>query len=106
MKRSKTAPETIGERLRKSREKLGLSVDEVAKRTKMHPRIVTALEDDQPVDRLSPVYLRSFLRMYARLVGLNEQALLHELDDNYFLLHDSLDDVLDGGFWLDRCFWW
>lgn len=78
MKRSKTAPETIGERLRKAREKAGLSVEDVAKKTKMSPRIVTALEEDQAVDRLSPVYVRSFLRMYARLVGLNEGAILQD----------------------------
>ena len=78
MKRSKTAPETIGERLRKAREKAGFSVEDIAKKTKMSSRIVTALEEDQAVDRLSPVYVRSFLRMYARLVGLNESALLQE----------------------------
>ena len=83
MKRSKTAPETVGERLKKARERVGLSVEEVAKRTKMHARIVAALEEDQAVERLSPVYVRSFLRMYARLVGLNEQALLQDFTHQY-----------------------
>ena len=82
MKRSKTTPETVGERLRKAREKAGLSMEEVAKRTKMHPRIVAALEEDRPVERLSPVYVRSYLRMYARLVGLSESAVLQEYSDH------------------------
>lgn len=78
MKRSKTAPETIGERLRKARDKAGLSVEDVAKKTKMSPRIVAALEEDRAVEYLNPVYVRSFLRMYARLVGLNEGVILQE----------------------------
>ena len=78
MKRSKTAPETIGERLRKSREKIGLSVGDVAVKTKMSPHIVTAIEEDNAADILSPMYVKSFLRMYARAVGLNDQALLQE----------------------------
>ena len=83
MKRSKTAPETIGERLRKGREKLGLSTAEVAQRTKIHPRIVIALEEDQVVDRLSPVYVKSFLRMYARLVGLDETEMAQEFSEQH-----------------------
>ena len=90
MKRSKTTPETIGERLRKAREKLGLSTAEVAQRTKIHPRIVAALEADQDVARLSPVYVKSFVRMYARAVGLDERETVQEFAEQ----HPVTDDVM------------
>ena len=79
MKRAKSVSESPGERLRKAREKLGLSVEDVAKRTKMSPLMVTALEEDQASERLSPIYVRSFIRMYAHLVGLDERSLLEDV---------------------------
>lgn len=78
-KRAKSSSETLGERLRRAREKAGFSVEDVAKRTKMPSGIVLALEEDRVLAVLSPVYARGFLRLYARLVGLEEQPLLAEL---------------------------
>ena len=78
MKRSKIAPETVGAQLKRAREKLGFSLEEVAKRTKIQPRILADIENNDGVERLNPVYVRSFLRMYARLVGLDEAAIMRE----------------------------
>lgn len=78
MKRLKTTPDTVGAQLRRAREQQGLSLADVAQRTKIPPHIIAALEEDQAIERLSPVYVRSFLKMYARAVGADEYAILQE----------------------------
>ena len=60
----------IGLRLRQGREKAGLSIEQVGQQLKLPVAIVQAMElDDWP--RLgAPVYVRSYLGSYLRLVGL------------------------------------
>jgi cytoskeleton protein RodZ len=62
--------EPIGVRLRQARLKSGLSVEQVGQQLKLPVAIVQAMEvDDWP--RLgAPVYVRSYLGSYLRLVGL------------------------------------
>uniref|UniRef100_UPI002583ED0C helix-turn-helix domain-containing protein n=1 Tax=uncultured Sphingomonas sp. TaxID=158754 RepID=UPI002583ED0C len=65
------APGTIGARLRAAREAQGLSVAEVAARTRVTQRFLEALENDR-LDLLpSPTYASGFARAYARAVGLD-----------------------------------
>ncbi|KTT70960.1 helix-turn-helix domain-containing protein [Sphingomonas endophytica] len=66
------APGTVGARLRAAREAQGLSVAEVAARTRVTQRFLEALEDDR-LDLLpSPTYASGFARAYARAVGLDQ----------------------------------
>lgn len=62
--------EPIGMRLRRGREAAGLTVEQVGQQLKLPVAIVQAMElDDWP--RLgAPVYVRSYLGSYLRLVGL------------------------------------
>lgn len=62
--------EPIGMRLRRGREQAGLTVEQVGQQLKLPVAIVQAMElDDWP--RLgAPVYVRSYLGSYLRLVGL------------------------------------
>ncbi|VXC70232.1 helix-turn-helix domain-containing protein [Sphingomonas sp. 8AM] len=63
---------TVGARLRAAREAQGLSVAEVAARTRVTQRFLEALEDDR-LDLLpSPTYASGFARAYARAVGLDQ----------------------------------
>ncbi|WP_288456194.1 RodZ domain-containing protein [uncultured Sphingomonas sp.] len=65
------APGTVGARLRAAREAQGLSVAEVAARTRVTQRFLEALENDR-LDLLpSPTYASGFARAYARAVGLD-----------------------------------
>lgn len=65
-------PGTVGGRLRAAREAQGLSVAEVAARTRVTQRFLEALEDDR-LDLLpSPTYASGFARAYARAVGLDQ----------------------------------
>lgn len=76
--RPATAPEVAaaGEALARAREALGLAVADVAARLKLSPAQVEALEAGE-FDRLpGPVFVRGFIRNYARLVRLDAEPLL------------------------------
>jgi len=70
--------ETIGSRLRKAREKKGLSLEEAQKALKIHPKILMALEDNRASEFLSTVYIRSFLKTYARYLELDASKIVEE----------------------------
>ncbi|HPD61628.1 MAG TPA: DUF4115 domain-containing protein, partial [Thermodesulfobacteriota bacterium] len=68
--------ESLGERLRRGREEKNISLDDVVQATKINKGILTAIENDQS-DFLPPrVFVRGFIRSYARYVGLDEKELL------------------------------
>ena len=69
-------PFSIGTVLREARVHLGLSVDEVSHRIKFAPRQVEALEADDFAHLPEPVFLRGFVRSYARLLQLDAEPLL------------------------------
>lgn len=60
----------VGMRLRLAREKAGLSVEQVAQQLKLPIAIVQAMERDDWARLGAPVYVRSYLGGYLRLVGL------------------------------------
>jgi cytoskeletal protein RodZ len=61
---------TPGERLRKLRLEKGLSVGEICKKTKIHPKVLTAIEEDSFVN-LSPIYVKGFLKIYCKFLGVD-----------------------------------
>jgi cytoskeleton protein RodZ len=69
------ASPTVGAQLTHAREAQGLSVTDVANRLKLTPKQIDALENDQ-FDSLGPVFSRGFVRNYARLLQLDDVALL------------------------------
>lgn len=60
----------IGLRLRQGREKAGLSIEQVGQQLKLPVAIVEAMERDDWQRLGAPVYVRSYLGSYLRLVGL------------------------------------
>lgn len=69
----------IGEALRSTRERRGLSIDEVARDTRISPRFLEALESEQFDELPAPVYVRGFIRSYAGYLRLEPQPLLDQL---------------------------
>ncbi len=69
----------IGEALRSTRERRGLSIDEVARDTRISPRFLEALESEQFEELPAPVYVRGFIRSYAGYLKLEPQPLLDQL---------------------------
>ena len=62
----------LGAKLKKIRLEKGLSLEEVQKKTKIHLSILKAIEGES-LTNLSPVYLKSFVKIYCRFLGVLEE---------------------------------
>ena len=88
--------QAVGHLLVEARERMGLSVDEVASRLRLMPRQVQALESGN-VDALpGPAFVRGFLRNYAKLLEIDAEPLLEacrvhgpELSPSQISLHSE-----------------
>jgi len=70
--------ETIGQRLRQGRERLGLSLEEAERTTHIRAQHLAALERDEFGVLPSPVQARGFLKNYADYLGLDTERLLQD----------------------------
>jgi cytoskeletal protein RodZ len=67
---------TLGLRLRQARERAGLSVEDLSARTKIQVPLLAAIERDD-FDRVpGGLFVRGFLRAYAREVGLEPESVV------------------------------
>ncbi len=62
--------ETAGARLKKMRQEKGLTLEDIQKRTKIHLNVLRTIEGDS-LSELSPVYLKSFIKIYCNCLGLD-----------------------------------
>ncbi len=76
-----TARAAFGAWLRAEREAKGISLEEIARVTKIQIRALERLEDAQFDDLPADVFVRGFIRNYARVVGLDADAALSRYDD-------------------------
>ena len=67
---------TIGGCLKEARRKKKVSLDDVYGKTRIHTSILEALEGDRPPEFLSRVYVKSFIRRYARYLGIEEDEIV------------------------------
>jgi cytoskeleton protein RodZ len=70
----------VANRLRSAREQAGLSVDEVAARTRIKPAMLHAIERGDWDQLPGPFFARAFTRTYAKELGLAERDLLPHLE--------------------------
>lgn len=70
---------SFGRRLAAERERLGLSVADVAARLRLHPKQVAAIENET-LPALPAAFLRGFVRNYAKELRLDPEPLLAELN--------------------------
>jgi cytoskeleton protein RodZ len=68
----------IGEVLERARARRGLDIETVAARTKIRAKYLRALETEDWEALPSTAYAKGFLRTYARLLGLDADALVDE----------------------------
>ena len=69
--------ELSGARLKKIRLEKGLSLEEVHKKTKIHLKVLKALEEDNLLN-VDPVYVRGFLKIYCKFLNLDPATLVPE----------------------------
>eukprot|EP00119_Amphimedon_queenslandica_P019362 XP_019859781.1 PREDICTED: uncharacterized protein LOC109588028 [Amphimedon queenslandica] len=66
----------IGSRLRRAREDSGRSIQEIADELPLRPKILEALENDDFENLPAPIFVRGYLRTYARLLDISPDPLL------------------------------
>lgn len=71
---------TVAEQLRAARQAAGLTLQQVADITKMRADRVQAVEEGDYGAFTAPVYVRGFVRTYARLVHADEATVMAALD--------------------------
>jgi cytoskeleton protein RodZ len=84
--------EKAGEILRRTREARQLPLEEVAKKTKISMRFLNALEKGE--DRILPadVFVRGFLRSYARILGLDPEEIVEQYKQDHGLTASGVDE--------------
>ena len=70
--------ETIGQKLEQARLEKGISVPEAGRATRILTKFIEAMEADDFGELSAPVYAKSFIRMYARYLGMESQPLIDE----------------------------
>jgi cytoskeleton protein RodZ len=71
---------TFGERLKRERELREVKLNEVSAATRISPRFLEALENEDWPKLPGGIFGRGFVRSIARYLGLNEESLLAEYD--------------------------
>ena len=75
--RSEEAPMTgFGEYLRREREMRGVSLEEISAATRISIRFLQAIENEELAKLPGGIFTRSFVRTYARYLGLDEERVL------------------------------
>ncbi len=69
---------TFGERLKREREMRGVTLEEIAVATRISPRFLEALENEQWDQLPGGIFNRGFIRSIARFLGLDEEGLVAE----------------------------
>jgi len=73
----------IGPELAAARTRVGLSVDELAERTRIRPHVIESIEVDDFAPCGGDFYARGHLRTLARVLGRDPEPLLRHFDNRY-----------------------
>jgi cytoskeleton protein RodZ len=92
------ASSSLGAILREARERLGLSVADVAGQIKFAPRQIEALEADDFQHLPEMAFVRGFVRSYARILQLEPQSLLALLPQPEFIVPALKSDSVEAPF--------
>ena len=95
MKQTKLDIGTIGQKLKSAREAKGVSISEAAASTKILSKFIEAMEDDNFEKLSAPVYVKSFVRLYAGYLNLDPLPLIEglKIEDQDDLSPSITDDV-------------
>lgn len=70
--------ESIGLKLKNKRIEKNLTLNDVYEKTKIHPRVLAALEEDRAQEKLNDFYIKNFLRNYAGFLSLDAKAIVED----------------------------
>ena len=77
MAKEKGIKETRGARLKRLRKEKNFTLEEVSQKTKIHIRILKALEEDA-VDEIAPAYLKGLLKIYCTFLRADPSDFIEE----------------------------
>ena len=72
----------VGQKLEEARKRKGASLREVSESTKIRGDYLSAIESGNYEINLPEVYLRGFVRLYAKFLGLDQDAIVADLDSD------------------------
>ncbi|UCH38787.1 MAG: helix-turn-helix domain-containing protein [Gammaproteobacteria bacterium] len=72
-----------GERLQAARIQQGLSIEDVASRMHLSTSILEAIEDNNFEEITAPIFVKGYLRAYARIVSLDEDEMIQQYMEYY-----------------------
>jgi hypothetical protein len=78
-----TAVPVIGPQIKLARERLGVSVDDLANRTRIRSHVIEALEGDDFEPCGGDFYARGHIRALSRVVGIDAEPLVRTYDERY-----------------------
>ncbi len=81
--------ESVGEFFKQVRETKGLTIDEVASKTRIHPDFLRALEEGNYSKLPDQVFAKGFVRSYARSLGLDEDDAMRRFIDSAGMFYDK-----------------
>jgi cytoskeleton protein RodZ len=81
--------ETVGEFFKQVRETKGLTIDEVASKTRIHPDFLRALEEGNYSKLPDQVFAKGFVRSYARSLGLDEDDAMRRFVESAGMFYDK-----------------
>ncbi len=76
----------IGEKLRETREGMGISIEEAAEDLKLRPSHIENIEDGNIEAFKDIFFLKYFIRDYAKYLGLNYEDMVDEFNEYIFLI--------------------
>lgn len=80
----------IGLKLKEKREENGVSIEEVAEDLKMRPSQIISLEEGKKEDFKDVLFLKYFIRDYAKYLGLDGESLVDEFNEFLFDLTSKI----------------
>lgn len=85
----------IGEKLKETRESIGITIDEVAQDLKIRPSHIEKIEQGNREAFKDVFYLKMFIKNYAKYLGLDEDEIIEEFNDYLFDFTSkiNLDDI-------------
>ncbi|MDF0643331.1 MAG: DUF4115 domain-containing protein [Nitrospira sp.] len=84
--------ESIGDFFKQVRETKGLTIDEVASKTRIRSDFVRALEEGNFAKLPDQVFARGFVRSYARSLGLDEEDAIHRFIQSAGAFYEKQDE--------------
>jgi cytoskeletal protein RodZ len=85
--------ERIGEKLRKRREELGFTIDDIARSTNFRPELIRAVEGGRTTAFSADAYLNAFLRAYATKLDLDPREIILEQKSEEERIHEALSGM-------------